>query len=165
MSDAVNIDEQKDRASYTCPVYVHILLGVVHLLLILKFVMLIPESSRHSLPDRIADQLALPLYDPFRGTYEEDILEGHWEAPAVIFAMVTFWILHYGIAKAVPAEMDGLMLRRVIDFFRLVFYVSLTLLVMLIVIRTALMLWNDIRRPYRTDRQWILVDPPPQKLK
>jgi hypothetical protein len=111
----------------------------------------------------MGDKLARPLFEPFPGEHGIDFLEGFWDGPAVFFAIISFAILHYAIWSAKPAPGSYFAMNKVIGIFRLVFYLGLTSLVILMVIRTAIMTFHDLTRPRFKPEGMILVSPKPNQ--
>lgn len=120
--------------------YLHAFFSFIYILLLADLV-LFP-----SMP--MVDKIASLFYEPFRGNSDLDILEGFWPGPAIIFALPSYGLLHFGISTAQPVEPEGSLMNQILNFFRLIFYVCMTLLVILIVIRTAVMTYHDLTQPY-----------------
>jgi hypothetical protein len=141
--------------------YLHTFFCFIYILLLTDIVLLSlhQNSGFPSVP--VVDKIAGLFYEPFRGNFELDILEGIWPGPAIIFALASFGLIHFGISKAKPVEPETSLMNRIIIFFRLIFYCCMTLLVILIVIRTAVMTYRDFTEPNR--RGVIFGIGPPKK--
>src|SRR6185295_9107698 len=127
--------------------YLHVFFCFVYVVLIANIVVLSAHKSADFPAIPLLDRTARLFYDPFHGRFDVDILEGFWPGPATIFALASYGLLHFGISTAKPVEPEVSVMNSVISFFRLVFYVCMTLLLILIVFRTAIMTYHDLFQP------------------
>jgi hypothetical protein len=141
--------------------YLHAFFCFIYILLLMDIVLLSLHQNIGFPSVPVVDRIASLFYDPFRGNFDLDILEGVWPGPSIIFALASFGIIHFGISKARPVEPETSLMNRIIIFFRLIFYCCMTLLVILIVIRTAVMTYHDFTQP--NSRGVIIGVPVPKK--
>jgi len=141
--------------------YLHTFFCFIYIVLLTDLVLLSLHLNGGFPSMPAVDRIASLFYDPFRGNSDLEILEGVWPGPAIIFALASFGFIHFGISKAKPVEPETSLMNRIIVFFRLIFYCCMTLLVILIVIRTAVMTYHDFTQP--NQRSVIFGIGPPKK--
>jgi hypothetical protein len=141
--------------------YLHTFFCFIYIVLLADIVLLSLHQNGGFPSVTPVDRTASLFYDPFMGNFDLDILEGIWPGPAIIFALASFGFIHFGISTAKPVEPETSLMNRIILFFRLIFYCCMTLLVILIVIRTAVMTYHDFTQPNR--REVIFGIGPPKK--
>ena len=134
--------------------YLHAFFCFIYTVLITDFVLLTLHQNSDFPAAPVLDKIASLFYDSFRGNYDLDILEGFWPGPAIIFALASFGFLHFAIARAKPVELEISVINQIIGFFRMVFYVCMTLLVILILIRTAVITYHDFTQPNPREIIW-----------
>jgi hypothetical protein len=66
----------------------------------------------------------------------------------VISASVCYGLIHYALANAVPVDSTSSIMNKVLNLFRLVFYIGAILLILMIVIRMAVMTYQDVIDPF-----------------
>lgn len=78
---------------------------------------------------------------------------------AIVFAILCYALIHYGMFMDVSIERSGIMMNKVLAFCRAVFFLAGTLLILLIITRMSVMLYQDIAY----GRRQIGVGAPPRK--
>ena len=63
---------------------------------------------------------------------------------AIVFAILCYALIHYGMFMNVSIERSGIMMNKVLAFCRAVFFLAGTLLILLIIARMSVMLYQDI---------------------
>ena|ERR1700730_14055792 len=63
---------------------------------------------------------------------------------AIVFAILCYALIHYGMFMNLSIERSGIMMNRVLAFCRTVFFLAGTLLILLIIARMSVMLYQDI---------------------
>jgi len=129
--------------------FLYVLFVLVYVVLFTDLVVLAGHFESSSVSLLILHRLSRLLYQPFRWRGGIDFLEGAWDGPAIVFALASLGLLHYGITAAISVESSMPLMNKILNIFRLAFYVSLTLLVILIVVRMAVMTYHDITNPHR----------------
>ena len=101
--------------------YLHAFFSFIYIVLLADIVLLTLHlnSDLPSVP--IVDKIASLFYEPFRGNSDLDIPEGFWPGPAIIFALLSFGLLHFGISTAKPGEPEASLMNHIVSFFRLIF--------------------------------------------
>lgn len=137
----------------------HIGFTFIYLLLISWFFVSIFSQidPRFRLAYKFVDRLSICFYRPFMGTIV-------WvDVQAVLYAIFSFAFLHCAIVRAYPIDADSEMLTKLINFFRFTFFLTATLLALLIVIRLTIDTYRDItgrgRATYSFER--IIATPSP----
>lgn len=142
--------ESYERNDYPTTIgYLHVFFCFIYIVLVADIVLLSLHQNLDFPAVPMLDKLAALFYEPFSGDYDLDILEAIWPGPAILFALASFGVLHYGITAAKPVEPETSLMNQIIKFFRLVFYVCMTMLVTLILIRTSVMTYHDFTQPNR----------------
>ncbi len=62
----------------------------------------------------------------------------------ILFALFGYALLHYGMFVKVPADRSASMINKILDFCRMLFFLAGTLLILLMVARMAVMLYQDL---------------------
>ena len=63
---------------------------------------------------------------------------------AIVFAILCYALIHYGMFMDVSIERSDIMMNKVLAFCRAVFFMAGTLLILLIITRMSVMLYQDI---------------------
>ena len=63
---------------------------------------------------------------------------------SIVFAILCYALIHYGMFMNVFIERSGVMMNKVLSFCRAVFFLAGTLLIALIIARMSVMLYRDI---------------------
>jgi hypothetical protein len=99
------------------------------------------------------------LYAPFFGLMMFSPENNSDLMVAIIFAILCYAIIHYGMFMNVSIERSGIMVNKVLALCRAVFFLAGTLLILLIIARMSVMLYQDIAY----GRMQIGVGAPPRK--
>jgi len=105
----------------------------------------IAHLPRNSVPmvffKRICGTLLAPFWSvgfPFPWDYR-DLL-----TPALVIALLTYGLIHYGMFMSVSVEGGASLASKILNFCRAMFFLAGTLLVLLIVIRMGVLLYQDL---------------------
>ena len=74
------------------------------------------------------------LYQPF----------GFAHISTIVFALFGYAVFHFGMFLDVPADKKDLFMNKILDFCRVVFFLAGTLLILLIIARMFVMLYQDV---------------------
>lgn len=132
----------------TVPLFVHVLFAIAYLVLAGNL-LYARQNPSGTLAKGIFYQIGRSFCTPFWDAVgfappDAEILE---LTIASVIALISFAILHLALVWAVPDAETGLIMRIILNLFRLVFYVVATLFVLLIGIRMTIMTYQDITRP------------------
>jgi hypothetical protein len=97
-----------------------------------------------SLATLIIKRLCGNLYAPFFGLMIFSPENNADLIVAIVFAILFYALIHYGMFMNVSIERSGIMMNKVLAFCRAVFFLAGTLLILLIITRMSVMLYQDI---------------------
>src|SRR5262245_58431490 len=107
-------DERLGRSPTSSIAYLHVFFCFLYLVLLSNIVVLTLHQNSNFPPMPVLDRVASLFYDPFRGNIDLDILEGIWPGPAIIFALVSFALFHFGISRSRNVDPEGSVMNYVI---------------------------------------------------
>ena len=129
----------------------HIIFVVIYLLLIIRFGVSFYEGPidllrlpNNSLPTLIVKRICGVLYAPFFGLLLFSPDSNADLVVAIVFAILSYALIHYGMSMNVSIERSGVMMNKVLAFCRAIFFLAGTLLILLIIARMGVMLYQDI---------------------
>lgn len=123
--------------------FLHIFFNLVYIILSLRFVISLNEEpfdlARIAAPQpiyiNIINKVAGVLCQPFGFTFLTE---------TTVFAMLCYIIFHYGAFLKIPGERKDLIMNKILDMCRVVFFLVGTLLLLLAVTRMGVLLYQDL---------------------
>ena len=103
-------------------------------------------ANQDSSVTHIVKRICGILYHPFYALLSYPNLGGVL-VTSIMFALFGYALLHFGMFMRVPIERSNSMANRILDFCRMMFFLAGTLLILLIVIRMSVMLYQDVTFP------------------
>jgi len=128
----------------------HSVFGFIYLLLILRAAVSLHQGPANILT-RTHDSLIVLaikrvaglIYSPFWLMLGYPTVGGE-VLTTILFALFGYALLHYGMFVKLPADRRALMTNKILDFCRMLFFLAGTLLILLMVARMGVMLYQDL---------------------
>ena len=124
--------------------------GFIYLLLILRAAVSLHQGSanilsptRDSLIVLAIKRVAGLIYSPFWLMLGYPTVGGE-VVTTILFALFGYALLHFGMFVKVPADRSTSMMNKILDFCRMLFFLAGTLLILLMVARMGVMLYQDL---------------------
>jgi hypothetical protein len=128
---------------------VHYLFAAIYTILVARFALSFFAESSDAWLVIFVKRISSLVYDPFWAVFyitswdrESGFLSG------VIGAGICYPLIHYAIANAAPIDPTKSKMNKVLNLFRLVFYIGAILLILMIVLRMAVMTYQDVAYPF-----------------
>ena len=131
-------------------VFFHSIFTFIYLLLIVRAVISLYQGpatlltpTQDSLAVLAIKRTAGIVYSPFWLMLAYPTIGGEL-VTTILFALVGYALLHYGMFLSVPVERRGSTVNKLLDLCRMLFFLAGTLLVLLMVARMGVMLYQDL---------------------
>ena len=138
------------RPSKLVSIWIHTHFGIVYLILILRAAVSLyegpssfPRFTSNSDPVLAIKRVAGIAYSPFWVISGSPTIGGV-VVTTILFALFGYGLLHYGMFMSIPLDRRESMANKVLDFCRMIFFLAGTLLILLMVARMGVLLYNDV---------------------
>jgi len=129
---------------------IHSTFGVIYLLLVIRAGVSLQQGppsflnlTQDSMMVLAIKRIAAIIYSPFWSMLHYPTI-GDELVTTILFALFGYSLLHYGMFVKVPVDRSASMTNRILDFCRMLFFLAGTLLILLMVARMGVMLYQDL---------------------
>ena len=137
----------------------------VYLLLIARGVIAVQEGPmdfssllKNSTPTIIIKRMSGIIVEPFYAVIIRPSPEGYgYLIATIIFTACCYALFHYGIFAKARIEEDDLLINRIVNVCRMIFFILGSLLILLVVLRMSVELYYEIT--YGGSRGMVIIDP------
>lgn len=140
-------DDDAEGARGGGRLWVHFAFGAAYAVLLLRLLPLLAQLPADGWPAQAVEVAADLFAGQFTGMFSMFEDDPRMLVPNVVFALVGYGAIHYAATARLPEDAGDSRMLKFMYFCRSLLYLFVTLLVVLVVVRMFILVYQDLSRP------------------